>query len=204
MLILKQYELDKAAKLLKEGKVIAFPTETVYGLGVVYDDQKAYDELCAVKRRPPEKPFTLMLSDVKDVEKYADLNRVAEALVKNFMPGQFTIITKAKPGLPAWCVSETGNVGIRIADYDLIRDLIRKTGKPLLVPSANRSGEKPATTTQEVIDAFGEEIPAIVEGQSISNIPSTIVFVTEKYTDIFREGAVKIDDIKRVVMEVNK
>ena len=203
MKILKQNELDEAAELLKEGKVIAFPTETVYGLGVVYDDQKAYDALCEVKRRPPEKPFTLMLADTKDVEKYAELNNVARALVKAFMPGQFTLITKAKEGLPAWCVSSSGNVGIRIADYDLIRDLIRKTGKPLLVPSANRSGEKPATTDYETIEVFGQEIAAVVEGKSVSNIPSTIVFVGDKYSDVFREGAVKIDDIKRVISEEN-
>ena len=201
MKILKQNELDEAAKLLKEGKVIAFPTETVYGLGVVYDDQKAYDSLCQVKRRPPEKPFTLMLADVKEVGKYADLNKQAKALVEAFMPGQFTLITKAKEGLPAWCVSNTGNVGIRIADYDLIRDLIRKTGKPLLVPSANRSGEQPATTAYDVVEVFGEELAAVVEGESISNIPSTIVFVGDKYSDVFREGAVKIEDIKRVISE---
>ena len=201
MKILKQNELNEAAELLREGKVIAFPTETVYGLGVVYDDEKAYDCLCTVKRRPPEKPFTLMLADVKDVEKYAELNSIARLLVKAFMPGQFTIITKAKEGLPSWCISNSGNVGIRIADYDLIRDLIRKTGKPLLVPSANRSGEKPATNTQETIDAFGDELAAIVEGESISNIPSTIVFVGDKYSEVFREGAVKIEDIKRVISE---
>ena len=202
MKILKQNQLDEAAKLLQEGKVIAFPTETVYGLGVVYDNQNAYDKLCSVKRRPPEKPFTLMLADVKDVGKYADLNDVAKALVKAFMPGQFTIITKAKEGLPAWCVSESGNVGIRIADYDLIRDLIRKTGKPLLVPSANKSGEKPATTTYEVLDAFGEELAAVVEGESISNTPSTIVLVGDRYSDVFREGAVTIEEIKKVISEV--
>ena len=201
MKILKQNELDEAAKLLKEGKVIAFPTETVYGLGVVYDDQKAYDSLCQIKRRPPEKPFTLMLADVKEVGKYADLNKQAKALVEAFMPGQFTLITKANEGLPAWCVSNTGNVGIRIADYDLIRDLIRKTGKPLLVPSANRSGEQPATTAYDVVEVFGEELAAVVEGESISNIPSTIVFVGDKYSDVFREGAVKIEDIKRVISE---
>ena len=201
MKILKQTELNEAAELLRQGKVIAFPTETVYGLGVVYDDVKAYDSLCAVKRRPPEKPFTLMLADVKDVEKYAELNNIARALVKAFMPGQFTIITKAKEGLPSWCVSNSGNVGIRIADYNLIRDLIRKTGKPLLVPSANRSGEKPATNAQETIDAFGNELAAIVEGESVSNIPSTIVFVGDKYSEVFREGAVKIEDIKRVISE---
>jgi L-threonylcarbamoyladenylate synthase len=204
MKILKQNELDQAAELLKEGKVIAFPTETVYGLGVLYDDKEAYDRLCAVKRRPPEKPFTLMLADVGEVEKYADLNNVGKALVKNFMPGQFTLIAKAQKGLPEWCVSSIGNVGIRIADYELIRNLIKKAGKPLLVPSANKSGEKPATTAYDVVEAFGEELAAVVEGESISNIPSTIVCVTDTYTEVFREGAVKIEDIKKVVKEASK
>jgi L-threonylcarbamoyladenylate synthase len=201
MKILKPTELEEAAKLLREGKVIAFPTETVYGLGVVYDNKDAYDTLVAVKRRPPDKPFTLMLADVEDVEKYADLNKVSRALMKEFMPGQFTLITKAKPGLPSWCVSSTGNIGIRIADYDLIRNLIRKTEKPLLVPSANKSGEKPGTTAYEVVETFGEELAAVVDGKTVTNVPSTIVLVEDKFTQILREGAIKIEDIKRVVSE---
>ena len=199
MKILKSTELDKAAELLNKGEVIAFPTETVYGLGVVFDNKEAYDRLVQVKRRPPMKPFTLMLAEVEDVEKYAELNDTAKALVKNFMPGQFTMITTAKPGLPKWCVSEIGRVGIRIADYDLIRDLIRKTGKPLLVPSANRSGEEPGTTAQQVADTFGDEFPAVIDGKTVSNLPSTVVMVEEQYTHVFREGAIKIDDIKKVI-----
>ena len=199
MEILKSNELEKAAELLRKGEVIAFPTETVYGLGVVYDNKEAYDRLVKVKRRPPMKPFTLMLADVEDVEKYAELNDVAKALVKNFMPGQFTMITTAKPGLPSWCISEVGRVGIRIADYDLIRNLIRKTGKPLLVPSANRSGEEPGTTAQQVAEAFGDEFPAVIDGKTVSNLPSTVVMVEEQYTHVFREGAIKLEDIKKVI-----
>ena len=201
MKILKSNQLEEAAKLLNEGNVIAFPTETVYGLGVVFDNKEAFDKLVALKRRPPEKPFTLMLADIEDVKKFAMLNKVSQALVDHFMPGQFTMITTAQPGLPSWCVSTIGNVGIRIADYDLIRDLIRKTGKPLLVPSANRAGEAPATTCEEVVKIFGDELPAVIEGKSISNVPSSIVLVEEKYTHVFREGAIKIEDIKKVISE---
>jgi L-threonylcarbamoyladenylate synthase len=199
MQILKSNELEKAAELLRAGEVIAFPTETVFGLGVVYDNKEAYDKLVKVKRRPPFKPFTLMLADIEDVEKYAELNEAARKIVDNFMPGQITMITKAKPGLPAWCVSEIGRVGVRIADYDLIRDLIRKTGKPLLVPSANRAGEEPGTTAEEVANTFGDEFPAVVEGKTVSNMPSTVVMVEEDYTHVFREGAVKLEDIKKVI-----
>ena len=199
MKILKASQLDEAAELLRQGKVIAFPTETVYGLGVVFDSKEAYDELVKVKRRPPTKPFTIMLADKEDVEKFAILNPVSKAIVKHLMPGQITMITKAQPGLPKWCVSDIGNIGIRIADYDLIRDLIRKTGKPLLVPSANKSGEQPGTTAQEVVEAFGDEFPAVIDGKTVSNMPSTIVLVEEKYTEVFREGAIKIEQIKEAI-----
>ena len=201
MKILNANQLDEAAKLLRQGKVIAFPTETVYGLGVIYDSKEAYDELVKVKRRPPTKPFTLMLADREEVEKFAALNKVSKAIVKNLMPGQITMITKAQPGLPSWCVSDIGNIGVRIADYDLIRDLIRKTGKPLLVPSANKSGEQPGTTAKEVVDAFDDEIAAVVDGKTVSNIPSTIVLVEETHTEIFREGAIKIEDIKKAIQK---
>lgn len=201
MKILNANQLDEAAELLRQGKVIAFPTETVYGLGVIYDSKEAYDELVKVKRRPPTKPFTLMLADREEVEKFAALNKVSKAIVKNLMPGQITMITKAQPGLPSWCVSDIGNIGVRIADYDLIRDLIRKTGKPLLVPSANKSGEQPGTTAKEVVDAFGDEIAAVVDGKTVSNIPSTIVLVEETHTEIFREGAIKIEDIKKAIQK---
>ena len=198
MKILKQNELDKAALILKKGGLISFPTETVFGLGVVYDDEKAYARLVSTKKRPPEKPFTLMLSDVEQIEKYTKLNRVSKALINKFMPGQFTIIVEAKKDLPSWCVSNTGGVGIRIADYDLIRNLIRKTGKPLLVPSANKSGEKPATTSNEVKEVFKEELDAIIEGQSVSNTPSTVVVIEGNKANVVREGLVtqkQIDDV---------
>jgi L-threonylcarbamoyladenylate synthase len=204
MKILKPNQLEEAAKLLNAGEVIAFPTETVFGLGVVYDNKEAYDRLVKVKRRPPFKPFTLMVADKEDVEKYAELNEVSRALVQHFMPGQFTMITTAKPGLPSWCLSEIGRVGIRIADYDMVRELIRKTGKPLLVPSANRAGEEPGLTAEEVAETFGDEFPAVLEGKTVSHIPSTVVMVEEKYTHVFREGAVKIEDIKKVISEAEK
>lgn len=204
MEMLKQAQLDVAAEILKKCGVIAFPTETVYGLGVIFDNKEAYDKLVQVKRRPPEKPFTMMLADIDEVEKYAKLTKVSRALVKAFMPGQFTLLAEAQPGLPKWCVSETGTVGIRIADYNLIRDLIRKTGKPLLVPSANKSGEAPAITSAEVNATLGSELDAIIEGASVSNTPSTIVLVQGEEIHVIRAGVITLDQINKVIKEATK
>ena len=183
-----------AAKILKEGGLIAFPTETVFGLGVIFDNKASYKRLIDVKRRPPEKPFTLMLSDIEQIEKYAYVNDKARKLISSYMPGQFTIILKAKENLPSYCVSKEGNVGIRISSDELVRKLIREVGKPLLVPSANKSGEPPLTKDNDVIGIFDNEIDAIIMGESISNTPSTIVLIDED-VHILREGLIKKDEI---------
>lgn len=193
-------QLNEAAKCLKEGGLIAFPTETVFGFGVVYDNKQSYDRLISVKRRPPEKPFTIMLSSTDDIDKYALLDERSNKLIKAFMPGQFTIIVKAKDNLPSYCVSKEGFVGIRISDMKLVRDLIDLVGKPLLVPSANKSGEPPLLNSDDVIEAFEGEIDGVIEGKSVSNTPSTIVMIDED-VKIIREGVISKDQIYKILGE---
>lgn len=200
MKILKPTQIDEAASILKEGGLISFPTETVFGFGVIFDNKKSYDRLIQVKRRPPEKPFTLMLSDLEQINKFAFVDHRASKLIKKYMPGQFTIILKAKNNLPEYCVSKEGNVGIRISSDKLVRELIRKTGKPLLVPSANKSGELPLTKSDDVISIFDKEIDAIIIGESISNTPSTIVLVDED-VKVIREGLIKKEDVLKTLGE---
>mgnify|MGYP003342287519 CR=1 FL=1 len=199
MKVLNQTEIKEAAKILRNGGLIAFPTETVFGLGVVYDNKESYERLNVVKRRPPEKPYTMMLADPKDTEKYGELNDVAKKLIKAFMPGQFTLICNAKSSLPTWCVSKENTVGMRVPDMDVIRDMIREVGKPLLVPSANKSGETPANTDQEALSIFKNEIDAIIKGESNYKTPSTIVLVDGENYKIIREGNVTLEQIKEVL-----
>ncbi|MDY5669621.1 MAG: L-threonylcarbamoyladenylate synthase [Bacilli bacterium] len=202
MEMLEKSQYKKASKILQNGGLIAFPTETVYGLGVIFDNEQSYERLINVKRRPPEKPFTLMCGSLDDIKKYAYVNELAQKLIDAFMPGQFTIILKAKENLPRWVVSKEGNVGIRISDDKFVQNLIIETGKPLLVPSANRSGENPCHTSNEVKDSLGNDLDAIIIGESVSNIPSTIVFVDDS-VHIIRLGEISESDIKNVIKEKN-
>ena len=202
MEMLEKSQYKKASKILQNGGLIAFPTETVYGLGVVFDNEQSYERLINVKRRPPEKPFTLMCGSLDDIKKYAYVNELAQKLIDAFMPGQFTIILKAKDNLPRWVVSKEGNVGIRISDDKFVQNLIIETGKPLLVPSANRSGENPCHTSNEVKDSLGNDLDAIIIGESVSNIPSTIVFVDDS-VHIIRLGEISESEIKNVIKEKN-
>ena len=202
MEMLEKSQYKKASKILQNGGLIAFPTETVYGLGVIFDNEQSYERLINVKRRPPEKPFTLMCGSLDDIKKYAYVNELAQKLIDAFMPGQFTIILKAKENLPRWVVSREGNVGIRISDDKFVQNLIIETGKPLLVPSANRSGENPCHTSNEVKDSLGNDLDAIIIGESVSNIPSTIVFVDDS-VHIIRLGEISESEIKNVIKEKN-
>lgn len=202
MKIIEKNNLELASKILRNGGLIAFPTETVFGLGVIYDNKDSYQRLIDVKRRPPEKPFTLMCGDVNDIFKYAYINEKAKKLIDAFMPGQFTIILKAKENLPSYVISKEGNVGIRVSSDELVSNLIKKVGKPLLVPSANKSGETPAHNVNDVLNAFNEnELDGVIEGESISNTPSTIVMMNDDDIIIIRKGLISEDDIKKVLGE---
>ena len=197
---LSKRQLSEAAEILSNGGLSAFPTETVFGFGVIFDNKESYSRLIQVKRRPPEKPFTLMLSSTDDIEKYAYIDERATKLIKKYMPGQFTIILKAKDNLPSYCISKEGNVGIRISGDKMVRDLIAEVGKPLLVPSANKSGEPPLTKSDDVIKIFEKEIDAVIEGESISNIPSTIVLLNEN-VNVIREGVITKEEIFKTLGE---
>lgn len=191
-------EIKEAAAILKEGGLLAFPTETVFGFGAIYDDESAYKRLVQVKRRPPEQPFTVMCADAKDISKLAVVNEKAKLLIEKYMPGQITLILKAKEGLPSFAISKEGNVGVRIPNYEIVRELIREVGKPLLVPSANKHGEMPALKVQEVIDKFSTEIDGIILGDTISNIPSTILLIDDN-VHLIREGCISRNEIESVI-----
>ena len=135
-----------------------------------------------------------------EIERYAYVDERAAKLINKYMPGQFTIILKAKESLPEYCVSKEGNVGIRISGDKMVRDLIGEVGKPLLVPSANKSGEPPLTKSDDVIKIFKNEIDAVIEGESTSNIPSTIVLLNEN-VNVIREGVITKEEIFKTLGE---
>lgn len=199
--ILKQDNIEDAIQALKKGEVIAFPTETVFGLGVVFDDENAYHRLVSIKNRPPTQPFTLMCGDVNDIKKYAYVDSQTETLIKAFMPGQLTLILRVKEDVPPMVTLGTGFIGIRVSELKFVQDMIRRVGKPLLVPSANKHGDAPALNHEEALLAFKGDIPYIIEGQSISHIPSTIIKIDDKI-ELIREGMIPFSRIKDIVRSI--
>lgn len=197
-LSLKSQAALAADALLNHG-VIAFPTETVMGLGVIYNDPEAYNRLNAIKERPEDKPYTMMLADPKDINKYAVINEATQRVIDNFMPGSLTILVPVKDNsVPAYVTHNTGVIGLRVPSNAEALCVLERVGMPLLVPSANKSGSKPALTSEEVFEIFGHELDFVVFGKAKSSIPSTIVDLTGDQPKVVRQGAISGEEIIEV------
>ena len=186
---------QQALEALNNHQVIAFPTETVFGLGVFYDDKKAYELLNEVKRRKEDKPYTMMLSKVEDIDKYAYVDNKYQKLINKFMPGSLTILVKSKANVPGYVTHDTGVIGIRIPSNKEALDLLNYVKKPLLVPSANRADQSPARTCEEVVAIFGDEVKVVVPGQIESGEPSTIVDLTGPELKVIRKGPIPLEEL---------
>ncbi len=198
--LLEEIKIAKE-KLLNHG-VIAFPTETVMGFGVVFNDYKAYQKLNKVKRRPEDKPYTMMVKSTSEIKKYAMINEVTQRVIDAFMPGSITILVPVRKNtVPDYVTHNTNMIGIRVPTNKEAKLLLEEVDIPLLVPSANRSGEKPLLNSEEVKSAFGSEIDAVISGESQKERPSTIVDLTEREVKVVREGPISIEEIKQALKQ---
>lgn len=187
--LLAPTQLDLATQLLREHRLIAFPTDTVYGLGTLAFDGVTVLKLYVAKERPPEKAIPILIADIADLDQVAsDVPPIAYRLMEEFWPGALTLVVPKQPHIPIE-VSTTNTVAVRMPDLDLARELMRLTG-PLAVTSANRSAGPNPRTAQEVLEQLGGRIDAIVDGgQTPGGVPSTVVDCTQAASAILREGA---------------
>lgn len=193
--IVDDKNLDLAAEYLLEGGVVCFPTETVYGIGVVYDSEDAFNDLVKAKRRSPDKPFALMCSSIDMAKDFVEKNDRVCSLFDHFLPGEVTFLVKARADLPKWVTLGTGIIGIRVPASSLVQKLIGKVGKPCLVTSANMSGEPTSVSFEETKAVFDGIADVIVEGKCNSLQASTIVDVAGDGVKLIREGGLKFETI---------
>ncbi len=199
MKYLTQENIDEAYDILKANGVLAFPTETVYGLGIIANSEKNLAKLIQIKKRSDKKPFTLMCSRLDQVSKYVESNSVFNKLSKAFFPGEITIITKCKNNTPRYLDFGTGYIGIRIPNNEFILKVLDKLEEPLFVPSANISDFEPALNSDEVYNYFKEDIDGIVVGEVGSKVPSTVVQIINDKIKIIRKGKITKNQIKEAL-----
>lgn len=197
------HDLEIVANLLKEGKVVAFPTDTVYGVGVIYGNENALQALKESKRRPDNKPIPTMVSSEAQIREIAHINKYEAALIEEFLPGALTLILRKRSAVPAYVTNGLDTIAIRMPDDDAVLHLIDLVERPLLVSSANLSGEDTGDDEDEVLEQLDGRIDAIVVGETKGNKPSTIVDIRDGKLKILRDGAISARRIKSVLKNVD-
>lgn len=190
------------AALLQAGKVVAFPTDTVYGLGVMYENEEALEALKMSKGRPDNKPIPTMVSSIEQMQQIAVMDEQAITLAKAFMPGAFTMILKKQEHLPSYITNGFDTVGIRMPQDTFILELITACGKPLLVTSANVSGEETGIYDTQVLAQLDGRIDAIVMGEAIGKVASTIIDLSSGNVKIVREGPITKNMMDEILQNI--
>lgn len=188
-----------AAEDVAAGKLIVYPTETVYGIGADIYNEAAVKNLYVVKNRPFDMPLSVAVSDKAMLERVAVLNENADKLIKAFMPGPITIIIKKQPDVPDIVTSSSQKVGIRMPDNKFALELVRRTG-PIVATSANLHSHPDAVNVDAAIADFGDSVDTYIDsGECTLGMPSTIVWLMDKEVEIIRQGAIPADKIREVL-----
>lgn len=179
-----------AAALLLEGKVVAFPTETVYGLAVDCLNANALEALYNLKQRPKDKSFTLHLSNLNDAKSFSqDLSELFFKLARKFWPGPLTLVVKKKEGILPEFYKDT--IAFRVPDHEIALKFIEKVGRPIAGTSANISGKEPAVSLLQVKSCFLEGVGFFLDGgESVLKKSSTVLDLSNEKLKILREGAI--------------
>ena len=172
-------KIKKAAKILKSGDVIGFPTETVFGIGAVLDEPQAIKQINKIKKRPKNKPLQVLVATLAQAKRLGKFSEKAQEFAKKNWPGPFTLVIYKTRKVPNLVTGGSPKVGIRMPDHKIALELIKECG-PIVATSANRSGEKPALTVKEVKDKL-PEIEHILSGRVKSGKPSKVIDLTKGF-----------------------
>ncbi len=193
--VLFKKDLEETVELLKSGAVVAFPTDTVFGIGVIYNDAAAIDRMKKAKGRDASKPFPLMVADLKQLEEVAYVTDRERRIAQKYTPGALTLVLKRKDTVARESVNGFDTIAIRIPDDSFVLKLLKKAG-PMFVTSANISGEPAACNEKEVLQQLDGRIEAVVRGKAGTGVASTIIDCTGEKLKCLREGTISYKEIE--------
>lgn len=193
----------KAAEFIKRGGIVAFPTETVYGLGANIFDPAAIAKVFKAKRRPADNPLIAHVSDVQQIgELAAEITDSARKFIDAFFPGPLTVVLQRSSKVPLIASAGLDTIGIRMPRYETARGFLSASGVPVAAPSANLSGRPSPTTWQAVAEDLDGRIDCILQGDASEiGIESTVVDCTSDVPVILRSGSISLEQLRAVVEE---
>jgi L-threonylcarbamoyladenylate synthase len=193
----REEAIRKAAQLIRHGSVVAFPTETFYGLAALATDYNAIAKVYLLKRRAIYKSLSILVADLSELENWIEnLSREARHLAKNFWPGPLTLVCSAGKTLPPNLTAGTGKIAVRISSHPVAQALVQAVGRPITATSANRSGSPNCRSCEEVLSQLGHELEAIVDaGLTPGGKASTIADVTTWPPKVLRSGTISAQEV---------
>ncbi len=195
-----QQQIERGIAILRQGGLVAFPTDTVYGLGASANIPQAIERVYQVKQRPRNMPLPLLLADISQIAETAEsVSPDAWLLIGNFMPGALTIVLPRSSSVPAHVAAGGTTIAVRVPAHPVPIALIRGLGVPIVGTSANLSGKPSALTADEVCIQLGDKVDLVIDGgRCPGGKESTIVDVTGEKPVILREGAISRKEIERL------
>jgi L-threonylcarbamoyladenylate synthase len=186
--------LERAAQALRRGDLVAFPTETFYGLGAAALDAPAVQRVVSAKGRPEHKPLLVLVDSIAMAESVAaEVPPPARALMLRWWPGPLTIVLRASARVPGAVTAGTGTVGLRLSPHPVARGVVGALGAPVTAPSANASGQPPPSTADGVLAYFEGVIAMVLDaGPTPGGLPSTVVDATTDPPRVIRQGAARL------------
>lgn len=187
-------KIRRAVDALERGEVIAYPTDTVYGLGCDLFNKKAIDRVYQIKQIPKKQKLTFICPDLSDIARFAIVDNKQYRLLRRVLPGPYTFILEATREVPKIVQSKRKTVGIRVPDHPVVQALVRELGRPVITSSAVLSSDEPFIDPQEIDDQF-RGLAMTLDGGAGGNQATTVVDLTSGEIEVLREGAGPLDDL---------
>jgi len=180
--------INQVVDCLNSGGVIAYPTDTIYGIGCDIFNKKAVKKIYQLKKRDVRKPFSFICSDISDITTYAQVSNFAFKIMKRRLPGPYTFVLEATRVVPDLLMTKQRTVGIRIPENPIAEAIVQNLGHPLVTTSANISGEGALGDPYEIEKQMGKQLDMVIDGGIIFSEPSTVISLIDDVAEILREG----------------
>lgn len=180
--------IAQVAEILRQGGVIAYPTDTTYGIGCSIFNKRGLDRIYQLKQREKKKPFSFICADLSEVARYAKVSNYAFKILKRFLPGPYTFVLDASSIVPDLLTTKQKTVGIRIPDNRICLAIVKELGHPIVTTSANLSSEEPIGDPFHIDDVMGKQLDMVIDGGVLSPDVSSVISLIGDYPAVLRKG----------------
>lgn len=182
---------------LKQGGIIIYPTDTIYGIGCDIFNRKGVKKIFQIKQRDSRKPFSFICNDLAEISNYAQVSNFAFKIMKRHLPGPYTFILEATKIVPDSLSTRQKTVGVRIPDNNICREIVKRLGHPLVTTSANLSGEETLQDPHEINETMGRMVDLVIDGGISLGESSTVISLVDDTIEVLREGSGDISWIEQ-------